>query len=138
MAVLKLRVTDDFIIDTRELEWLFSTSSGPGGQHANRSQTRAEVRWNISNSVAGSDEQRSNLLQHFGPLIIIRADEHRSQKRNKDDALRRLSAKIRKELVVATPRKSSSPTISAKRKRADSKTRRGRLKQQRQRPSIDD
>ena len=138
MAVLKLRVTDDFIIDTRELEWLFSTSSGPGGQHANRSQTRAEVRWNISNSVAGSDEQRSNLLQHFGPLIIIRADEHRSQKRNKDDALRRLSAKIRKELVVATPRKSSAPTRSAKRKRADSKTRRGRLKQQRQRPSIDD
>ena len=138
MAVLKLRVTDDFIIDTRELEWLFSTSSGPGGQHANRSQTRAEVRWNISNSVAGSDEQRSNLLQHFGPQIIIRADEHRSQKRNKDDALRRLSAKIRKELVVATPRKSSSPTRSAKRKRVDSKTQRGRLKQQRQRPSMDD
>jgi ribosome-associated protein len=54
MAVLKLHVTDDFIIDTRELEWLFSTSSGPGGQHANRSQTRAEVRWNIANSVAGS------------------------------------------------------------------------------------
>ena len=138
MAVLKLHVTDDFIIDTRELEWLFSTSSGPGGQHANRSQTRAEVRWNITNSVAGSDEQRSNLLQHFGTLIIIRADEHRSQKRNKDDALRRLSAKIRQELVVATPRKRSSPTRSAKRKRADSKTQRGRLKQQRQRPSMDD
>lgn len=138
MAVLKLHVTDDFIIDTRELEWLFSTSSGPGGQHANRSQTRAEVRWNITNSVAGSDEQRSNLLQHFGTLIIIRADEHRSQKRNKDEALRRLSAKIRQELVVATPRKRSSPTRSAKRKRADSKTQRGRLKQQRQRPSMDD
>ena len=138
MAVLKLHVTDDFIIDTRELEWLFSTSSGPGGQHANRSQTRAEVRWNIANSVAGSDEQRSNLLQHFGTLIIIRADEHRSQKRNKDEALRRLSAKIRQELVVATPRKRSSPTRSAKRKRADSKTQRGRLKQQRQRPSLDD
>jgi|TARA_B110000037_G_scaffold192487_1_gene226737 ribosome-associated protein len=138
MAVLKLHVTDDFIIDTRELEWLFSTSSGPGGQHANRSQTRAEVRWNIANSVAGSDEQRSNLLQHFGTLIIIRADEHRSQKRNKDEALRRLSAKIRQELVVATPRKRSSPTRSAKRKRADSKTQRGRLKQQRQRPSMDD
>jgi ribosome-associated protein len=138
MAVLKLHVTDDFIIDSRELEWLFSTSSGPGGQHANRSQTRAEVRWNISNSVAGSDEQRSNLLQHFGPLIVIRADEHRSQKRNKDDALRRLSARIRQELVVATPRRSSSPTRSAKRKRVDSKTQRGRLKQQRQRPSMDD
>ena len=138
MAVLKLHVTDDFIIDTRELEWLFSTSSGPGGQHANRSQTRAEVRWNIANSVAGSDEQRSNLLQHFGTLIIIRADEHRSQKRNKDEALRRLSAKIRQEFVVATPRKRSSPTRSAKRKRADSKTQRGRLKQQRQRPSMDD
>lgn len=138
MAVLKLHVTDDFIIDTRELEWLFSTSSGPGGQHANRSQTRAEVRWNIANSAAGSEEQRANLIQHFGTLIIIRADEHRSQKRNKDDALRRLSIKIRNELVVAIPRKSSSPSRSAKRKRTDSKTQRGRLKQQRQRPSLDD
>ena len=138
MAVLKLHVTDDFIIDTRELEWLFSTSSGPGGQHANRSQTRAEVHWDITNSTAGSDEQRSDLIQHFGTFLIIRADEHRSQKRNKDDALRRLSAKIRQELIVATPRRRSSPTRSARRKRADSKTQRGRLKQQRQRPSMDD
>jgi len=138
MAVLKLQITDGFIIDNRELEWLFSTSSGPGGQHANRSQTRAEVRWNIANSAAGSEEQRAHLIQHFGTLIIIRADEHRSQKRNKDDALRRLSIKIRHELVVANPRKSSSPSRSAKRKRADSKTQRGRLKQKRQRPSLDD
>lgn len=138
MAVLKLHVTDDFIIDTRELEWLYSTSSGPGGQHANRSQTRAEVRWDITNSTAGSDKQRSDLIQQFGTLLIIRADEHRSQKRNKDDALRRLSAKIRQELIVANPRRRSSPTRSARRKRADSKTQRGRLKQQRQRPSLDD
>ena len=138
MAVLKLHVTDDFIIDTRELEWLYSTSSGPGGQHANRSQTRAEGRWDITNSTAGSDKQRSDLIQQFGTLLIIRADEHRSQKRNKDDALRRLSAKIRQELIVANPRRRSSPTRSARRKRADSKTQRGRLKQQRQRPSLDD
>ena len=138
MTVLKLHITDGFIIDKRELEWFFSTSSGPGGQHANRSQTRAEVRWNIANSAAGSEEQRANLIQHFGTLIIIRADQHRSQKRNKDDALRRLSIKIRNELVVAIPRKSSSPSRSAKRKRTESKTQRGRLKQQRQRPSLDD
>jgi ribosome-associated protein len=138
LTVSKLHVTDDFIIDNRELEWLFSTSSGPGGQHANRSQTRAEVRWNIANSAAGTDEQRSSLIQHFGTLIIIRSDEHRSQKRNKDDALRRLITKIRNDLAVTAPRKSSSPSRSAKRKRADSKTQRGRLKQQRQRPSLDD
>jgi ribosome-associated protein len=98
MAVAQLKIRDDFIIDGRELEWLFSTSGGPGGQHANRSQTRAEVRWNIATSAAGTDEQRTHLIGRFGELIIIRVDEHRSQKRNKDDALERLSTKVREGL----------------------------------------
>ena len=138
MAVLKLHVTDDFIIDTRELEWLYSTSSGPGGQHANRSQTRAEVRWDITNSTAGSDKQRSDLIHQFGTLLIIRADEHRSQKRNRDEALRKLSTKIREGLNVQTSRKKTGPSRSAKRKRTDAKTRRGDLKRQRRRPSAED
>ena len=138
MAVTHLKIIDDFIIDGRELEWLFSTSGGPGGQHANRSQTRAEVRWNIAASEAGTDEQRTHLIDRFGELLTIRVDEHRSQKRNKDDALQRLSTKVREGLHVHRPRKDTGPSRSAKRKRADAKTRRGRLKQQRQRPSLDD
>jgi len=138
MAVTHLKIRDDFIIDGRELEWLFSTSGGPGGQHANRSQTRAEVRWNIAASEAGTDEQRTHLIDRFGELLTIRVDEHRSQKRNKDDALQRLSTKVREGLHVHRPRKDTGPSRSAKRKRADAKTRRGRLKQQRQRPSLDD
>ncbi len=138
MAVTHLKIRDDFIIDGRELEWLFSTSGGPGGQHANRSQTRAEVRWNIATSEAGTDEQRTHLIDRFGELLTIRVDEHRSQKRNKDDALQRLSTKVREGLHVHRPRKDTGPSRSAKRKRADAKTRRGRLKQQRQRPSLDD
>lgn len=138
MAVTHLKIRDDFIIDGRELEWLFSTSGGPGGQHANRSQTRAEVRWNIAASEAGTDEQRTHLIDRFGELLTIRVDEHRSQKRNKDDALQRLSTKVRDGLHVHRPRKDIGPSRSAKRKRANAKTRRGRLKQQRQRPSLDD
>ena len=138
MAVTHLKIRDDFIIDGRELEWLFSTSGGPGGQHANRSQTRAEVRWNIAISEAGTDEQRTHLIDRFGELLTIRVDEHRSQKRNKDDALQRLSTKVRDGLHVHRPRKDTGPSRSAKRKRANAKTRRGRLKQQRQRPSLDD
>ena len=138
MAVTQLKIRVDFVIDGGELEWLFSTSGGPGGQHANRSQTRAEVRWNIAASQAGTHEQRTHLIDRFGELITIRVDEHRSQKRNKDDALERLSTKVREGLQVNRPRKGTRPSRSAKRKRADAKTRRGRLKQQRQRPSLDD
>jgi len=138
MAVTQLKIRVDFVIDGGELEWLFSTSGGPGGQHANRSQTRAEVRWNIAASKAGTHEQRTHLIDRFGELITIRVDEHRSQKRNKDDALERLSTKVREGLQIDRPRKGTRPSRSAKRKRADAKTHRGRLKQQRQRPSLDD
>jgi len=138
MAISQLKIRDDFVIDGRELEWRFSTSSGPGGQHANRAQTRAEVSWDITASKAGSVEQRTRLIHRVGERITIRVDEHRSQKRNRDEALHRLSAKVREGLHVQRSRKGTRPSRSAKRKRTDAKTQRGRLKQQRQRPSLDD
>ncbi len=138
MTFSQLKIRDDFVIDGQELEWQFSTSSGPGGQHANRAQTRAEVRWNIATSQAGTIEQRTRLLDRFGELVTIRADQHRSQKRNRDEALRRLSVRVGDALEVQTARKNTRPSRSVKRKRTDAKVRRGRLKRQRKRPSIDD
>ena len=138
MKFSELKIRDDFVIEGHELEWQFSTSSGPGGQHANRAQTRAEVRWNIGMSQAGTIEQRTQLINLFGELISIRADQHRSQKRNRDEALRRLSARVRDALEVQPPRKNTRPSRHSKSKRTDAKTRRGRLKRQRQRPSLDD
>jgi ribosome-associated protein len=138
MALVYLKVTEDFVIDDHELEWQFSTSSGPGGQHANRTQTRAEVRWNVAFSTAGTSAQRRILSERFGQLITIRVDTHRSQKRNREEARDRLAAKIRQGLQVPTSRRNTRPSRSAKRKRVDAKARRGQLKKQRQRPSIDD
>ncbi len=138
MALSHLKVTEGFVIEDHELDWQFSTSSGPGGQHANRAQTRAEVRWNVIMSTAGTAQQRSLLSQRFGELITIRVDKHRSQNRNRQEALDRLAAKIREGLQVPTSRKGTRPSRSAKRKRIDAKARRGRLKQQRRRPSLDD
>ena len=129
MKFSQLKVRDDFVIEAHELEWQFSTSSGPGGQHANRAQTRAEVRWNIATSQAGTIEQRTRLINLFGELVTIRADQYRSQKRNRDEALRRLSARVRDALEVQRRRKNTRPSRSAKSKRTDAKTRRGRLKQ---------
>jgi len=138
MALPQLKVTEDFVIEGHELEWQFSTSSGPGGQHANRAQTRAEVRWDIGASTAGTAEQRRMLSGRFGELIMIRVDTHRSQKRNREEARERLATKIRQGLQVPTSRKDTRPSLSAKRKRVDAKARRGRLKQQRKRPYLDD
>jgi len=138
MKFSELKIRDDFVIEGHELEWQFSTSSGPGGQHANRAQTRAEVRWNIATSQAGTIEQRARLIERFGELVTIRADQHRSQKRNRDEVLRRLSTRVREALEVQTPRKNTRPSRSVKRKRTDAKVRRGRLKRQRKRPSMDD
>ncbi|MDP6901991.1 MAG: aminoacyl-tRNA hydrolase, partial [Acidimicrobiales bacterium] len=87
---------------------------------------------------AGTIEQRTQLINLFGELISIRADQHRSQKRNRDEALRRLSARVRDALEVQPPRKNTRPSRTSKSKRTDAKTRRGRLKRQRQRPSLDD
>ena len=113
MALVYLKVTEDFVIDDHELEWQFSTSSGPGAQ-------------------------RRILSERFGQLITIRVDTHRSQKRNREEARDRLAAKIRQGLQVPTSRRNTRPSRSAKRKRVDAKARRGQLKKQRQRPSIDD
>lgn len=138
MVLSSVEIAEGFVIESHELDWQFSTSGGPGGQHANRSQTRAEIRWSIVASQAGTVEQRQRLIRLFGELIIIRVDRHRSQKRNRDEALIKLSTKIREGLNVQTSRKKTGPSRSAKRKRTDAKTRRGDLKRQRRRPSAED
>ena len=138
MALPQLKVTEDFVIEGHELEWRFSTSSGPGGQHANRAQTRVEVRWNVIASTAGTMQQRDVLSERFGEVIVIRVETHRSQKRNREEALDRLADRILNGLQVPRSRKGTRPSRAAKRKRVDAKARRGRLKQQRKRPNLDD
>jgi len=133
-----LWVRDDLVIPADELEWRFSTSSGPGGQHANRSNTRAEVRWIPKESRVGTAQQRNLIAERLGDTVIVQVDDHRSQKRNRGLAAERLAGRIREALHRDPPRRATRPSRAAKRRRTESKRKRGQLKAQRRRPGPDD
>ena len=76
-------VTRSLTIPAAELEWRFSRSGGPGGQHANKTSSRAEVRFDIAASTSLGPRQRTRLLDRFGPEIRVVADDERSQARNR-------------------------------------------------------
>jgi ribosome-associated protein len=129
-----LEVSRTLRIPLSELEWRFSRSSGPGGQHANKTSTRAEVRLDIAGSPSLGPRQRARLLSRFGPELRVVADDERSQSRNRALALRRLADRLSTALRVATPRVATAPTASSERRRVESKRRRGDLKRERSRP----
>ena len=126
-----LRVTATVAIPLEELEWRFSTSSGPGGQHANTANTRAEVRFDVATSPSLGEGQRARLLARFGPLVRVVASDERSQTRNRDLALERLATRLAEGLHVDRPRRPTRPTAGSERRRLEAKRRRARLKQQR-------
>ncbi len=130
-----LRVNRSLRIPLDELEWRFTPSGGPGGQHANRSNTRAEVRFDIANSPSLGPRQRARLLERFGPAIRVAVDDERSQSRNRALAQQRLAQRLEAALRVEKARHSTAPTQAARRRRLEAKRRRGEQKQQRRPPS---
>jgi len=134
---------DDLTVDYRhvvpanELEWRFSTSGGPGGQHANRSNTRAELRFDLGSSVAFSDEDRTFMLErvrHADGIVVVIADNSRSQFRNRQLARKRLAAQLVESMVRPTPRRATKPSRRQKQARLNDKKRRSETKQLRKRP----
>ncbi len=120
-----------------ELEWRFSASGGPGGQHANTSNTKAEVRFDVAGSPSLGPRQRARLLERLGPLVRVVASDERSQTRNRDLALQRLAARLAEGLHIETVRVKTKPRPSAKLNRLDDKRRRGETKRMRARPADD-
>ena len=132
-------VTRSLSIPVAELEWRFSRSGGPGGQHANKTSTRAEVRFDIAGSPSLGPRQRSRLIERFGPEIRVVADDERSQARNRALASERLAGRLRGALTVQKARVATTPSKSAERRRLESKKRRSDVKRQRsQRPGSDE
>lgn len=131
-------VNDRLTVPDAELEWRFSPSGGPGGQHANRANTRVELIWSIVDSAAASVGDRRRLLSKLGPTVSVTADDERSQARNRDIAEQRLAARIRAALVVEKPRRATRPSRGSKERRLKAKRSRSKDKQLRQRPSRDD
>lgn len=126
-----LRVTRSLSIPLGEIEFHFTTSGGPGGQHANRSSTRVEVRFDVARSASLGPRQRARLLQRFGPVVRATAGDSRSQSRNRDLALDRLSGRLGEALAVRRTRVATTPTAAARARRIEDKRRRGALKRQR-------
>ncbi|HEV3353356.1 MAG TPA: alternative ribosome rescue aminoacyl-tRNA hydrolase ArfB [Acidimicrobiales bacterium] len=130
----ELRVSRTCRIPLDELEWRFTASGGPGGQHANTANTRAEVRFDIENSPSLGPRQRARLLERLGPAVRVVASDERSQLRNRELALDRLRSRLAEALRVDRERRPTSPTVSARRRRVDSKRKRGEIKRMRRRP----
>ncbi len=114
-----------------------TTSGGPGGQHANRSLTRVVASFHVALSNVLSAEEKARVEATWGPVVRSSAGRHRSQRQNRFAALEQLGEKLAVALAPQTPRRPTKPTKGAKIRRVDEKKARGRLKEQRRRPSDD-
>jgi ribosome-associated protein len=133
-----LAVTDRLVIPASELSWRFSASGGPGGQHANTSNTRVEVVWDVEASAVVTDEQRELIVAAIGPRVRVAADDTRSQLRNRELVLQRLAERIRASLRRPVERKKRRPSRRAKERRLTAKRRRSQTKANRSRPGVED
>jgi ribosome-associated protein len=134
-----LRVTGTCAIPLDELEWRFSGPGGPGGQHANTSNTRVEVRFDVEGSPSLTPSQRARLLDRIGPVVRVVAADTRSQARNRELGLSRLRERLADALRTPRARRATAPTRAARRRRIEAKRRRGDLKRQRRmRPGAED
>lgn len=139
-----LDVKDDLSIPAGELRFSFERSSGPGGQHVNKVNTRAELRFDVRHSPTLDDQQRQRLLQTLGHRlnqegeIAVRSDRFRSQMRNREDCREKLAELLRQGLRPPPPkRKPTRPSLAAKTRRRQSKKHKSNKKSLRRRPPID-
>lgn len=122
-----------YTIPGHELGWQFGTSGGPGGQHANKASTRAELRWAIDESDALPPEVKRRVTEAlsnriYGGVLTVAADDSRSQWRNRSIARKRMSDLIADAARPAKARRPTSPSRSAKRRRLEAKRRRSEKK----------
>jgi ribosome-associated protein len=119
-----------------EVAFRFSRSSGPGGQHAQKSSTRVEALFDVEASAALTDAERRRVLTKLGPVVRSIAQDERSQLRNRELATDRIVEQLREATKVRRARRPTKPTKASAERRLDEKKRRGQTK--RLRRSTDD
>ena len=129
-----IRVTRSVLLPVSEIEMRFSRSSGPGGQHAQKSSTRVEALLEVQASSALTDVQKRRVVARAGPVLRAVAQDERSQSRNRELAVERLVEKLREALAVPRRRKPTKPTAAARERRLETKRRRARTKALRRPP----
>lgn len=125
-----------YTIPAAELQEIFETAGGPGGQHANRNATAVRLRFDIAGSSL-PDDVRSKLLNRIGGYAEVTAAESRSQFRNRALARQRMQEKLREAMVDPPTRKETKPTRGSKRRRLKEKRAHSRKKRLRQPPDVD-
>ncbi len=139
-----LRVRRGLVIPAGELRASASRSSGPGGQHVNKSNTRVTLRWNIEMSEALSDRQRALLCSRLdhrltrGGELVLHAGRARSRARNLERARERLAEIVLGGLATTRTRIATKASAGARKRQAQQKTHRSAVKSQRRRPGFDD
>jgi ribosome-associated protein len=119
-----------------EIAFRFSRSSGPGGQHAQKSSTRAEALFDVEESAGLTDAERKRVLAKLGPVVRAVAQDERSQLRNRELATERILDQLREAVKVRRKRRPTKPTAASKERRLEEKKRRGQTK--RLRGTFDD
>ncbi|HTS42279.1 MAG TPA: alternative ribosome rescue aminoacyl-tRNA hydrolase ArfB [Xanthobacteraceae bacterium] len=139
-----IRVTDTISIDESELIESFVRSSGPGGQNVNKLSTAVQLRFDVRHSPSLPNDVALRLIRIAGSrmtkdgVLVINAQRHRTQERNREDARERLVAMIREAAVRPVPRRATKPTAASRRERLESKKRRSGIKRLRQaKPSFE-
>ena len=129
-----IRVTRSVLLPVAEIDFRFSRSSGPGGQHANRSETRVEARFDVESSQALTDTQKRRVVARAGPTIRAVAQDERSQWRNRELATERIVEPLREALEVERRRKPTKPSAASRERRLEDKRRRSQTKRMRRSP----
>jgi ribosome-associated protein len=119
-----------------EVAFRFSRSSGPGGQHAQKSSTRVEALFDVEGSQALSAAEKRRVLEKLGPVVRAVAQDERSQLRNRELATDRIVEQLREATRVRRKRRATQPTAASQERRLDEKRRRGARKRLR-RPPVD-
>jgi len=129
-----IRVTRSVVLPLGEVRFRTSRSSGPGGQHAQKSETRVEALFDVETSQSLTETQKRRVVSRAGPVLRAVAQDERSQARNRELALERLVEQLRAALRVERKRVPTKPTAAGRERRLEQKRRRSRTKRLRRAP----
>jgi ribosome-associated protein len=130
-----IRVTRSVVLPLSDVRFRTSRSSGPGGQHAQKSETRVEALFDVETSEALTETQKRRVLAKAGPVLRAIAQDERSQLRNRELALERLVGQLRAALRVERKRVPTKPSAAARERRLEGKRRRSHTKRLRRPPN---